>query len=155
MITDRNFLRMKFPKILFRRLRRFVRPLPLVGKSKLCRAFKNNSDFTISTGRISHRRLMPRNGETSLTNVSGLSDIEIWEHRDTLVLREPRARADFIYSKLAELNNEQNTNLKATSDRSPPRHVSLKNWPESKDAQMHLAKSLAKKASLFEAPAYN
>lgn len=87
---------------------------------------------------------MPKNGNTSVFQINGLSEVEVWSLGATAGGGRgiPRARADILITDIESLQ------LTVSKDDSPPRHANIGNWPDSKDERMLKAQELAKKATL-------
>jgi hypothetical protein len=92
----------------------------------------------------------PKNGETSVFRISGISERDIWKigDREVGVLRNKPVlgRADigasFIYTK----------GLKVVPSEPPVRHANIVGWPEEKSEQTLIALQLAAEAIFHKKP---
>ncbi len=83
----------------------------------------------------------PKNGETSVFRISGITDNEIWaigERKVALIQNKPiLGRADIETSIVISKN------LKVIPSESPERHANITGWPEEKSEQKQIALELA------------
>jgi len=88
----------------------------------------------------------PKNDETSVFIISGISDKEIWEIGDTKVAAH---RSETLQGR-ADINenNILNNNLILSRDKPPERHANIIGWPKGKSERKLIALELASKAIL-------
>ncbi len=90
----------------------------------------------------------PKNGETSVFRISGISDREIWEighrevelRRDKPVLGRADVGSSFVVTK----------GLNVVPSEPPVRHANIVGWPEEKSEQRLIALELAAEAIFFK-----
>jgi len=112
----------------------------------LARYIRFNSYIKKSKNTVKYSAFMPANdNKTSVFNVTGLSDTEIWEigssHINPMVGR-------------ADVNAEDITNegLQLNPNEPPERHVDIIGWREDKSLNLLIAKQLVRKVTLHLVP---
>jgi hypothetical protein len=92
----------------------------------------------------------PKNGETSVFRISGISDRDIWEigdrevglKRDKPVLGRADIGVSFVFTK----------GLNVVPSEPPVRHANIVGWPEEKSEQTLIALELAARAIFQKKP---
>jgi len=86
----------------------------------------------------------PKNGETSVFRISGISDKEVWDIGNREVAKDPNrpilGRADISAS------NALARGLEVLTNEPPERHANIVGWPGEKSKQKLLALELAAEA---------
>ncbi len=90
----------------------------------------------------------PRNGETSVYRISGISDREVWEiadrevglRRDKPILGRADIGTSFVITK----------GLNVVPSEPPIRHANILGWPEQKSEQRLVALELAAEAIFYK-----
>ena len=113
----------------------------------LARYLLQRSHFSPTKSLVKPSAFLPnRHGETSVFQIQGLSEEEIWQIGEEYVSgpleKMLRARADIVVSVV------EKQGLDVNSDNIPPRHANIIGWPEEKSAQKLLALELASRAAL-------
>lgn len=114
-------------------------------EEELTRYIFSKRHFRPSNRTVKYNAFMPLNGETSVFLISGLSENEIWELRDSEATKTRpslKGRADIL-----ALNVFQKK-LGVDFDNDPPGHANIINWPDDKSKQMSIAQELAADANL-------
>jgi hypothetical protein len=116
----------------------------------LCRFIFSRRYF--SSGRVKAAAYLPEPGpprETSILRTDGLQELVIWDlgtdmgavRRQTLYARGDTT-AQVVYDAGLEID----------PDNVPERHATIRAWPEEKDAQLELARELARNSTLVQPP---
>ena len=113
----------------------------------LARYLLQRTHFSPAVSRVKPGAFMPnRDGETSVFQIQGLSEEEIWQIGEKYVSsplgKTLRARADVIVLIVEERG------LRVDFDNTPPRHANIVGWPEEKSAQKLIALELSSRAAL-------
>lgn len=89
----------------------------------------------------------PKNGETSVFRITGISDKEIWHIGDREVAKDPNrpilGRADISASNVVEKG------LEILPREPPERHANIVGWPGEKSKQKLIALELAAEAHFY------
>ena len=123
---------------------------PITDQSNLTRYIFSRRQ--IKSNNVIHlAAFLPRDGQTSVCNITDLQDNDIWDigTKDVGELRGqlPRGRGDIIAGLVLSIN------LKPDPDAGlRGRHVNIKGWPEDKDLIREKAERLASMATLHLAP---
>lgn len=122
---------------------------PISSTEPLARYIFQSGHYNSSQRRVKYAAFMPapKNRETSVYRISGLSDIEIWDIGNrfvsTLSGRPLLGRADILTEHVLK------NGLRVQSVPEPhQRHANITNWPEEPSKQKSIAIELANRAIL-------
>ena len=123
---------------------------PVTPSEVLSRFIMQTNWCSLSDNRVKYAAFMPnpKNGETSVFRISGISDREIWEighrevelRRDKPVLGRADVGSSFVVTK----------GLNVVPSEPPVRHANIVGWPEEKSEQRLIALELAAEAIFFK-----
>jgi hypothetical protein len=123
---------------------------PVTPSEVLSRFIMQTNWYNLSDNRVKYAALMPnpKNGETSVFRISGISDREVWEigdrevglKRDKPVLGRADIGVSFVITK----------GLKVVPSEPPVRHANIVGWPEEKSEQRLVALELAAEAIFYK-----
>jgi hypothetical protein len=120
----------------------------------LTRFLKGKSHFSVDKRMIKQGAFVPPpDRRLSCFRIGSLGADAIWRLADENKITTPSGRpvdgrADLPLSSVAATAAETRQPIQADLDDLPPRHVSIFGWPEDKDAQMIVAQSLCRRATL-------
>jgi hypothetical protein len=116
----------------------------------LSRFIMQTNWYRLSDNRVRYAAFMPnpKNGETSVYRISGISDREVWEigdrevglRRDKPILGRADIGASFVITK----------GLNVVPSEPPIRHANIIGWPEQKSEQRLVAIELAAEAIFYK-----
>jgi len=123
---------------------------PITPSEVLSRFIMQTNWYRLSDNRVRYAAFMPnpKNGETSVYRISGISDREVWEigdrevglRRDKPILGRADIGASFVISK----------GLNVVPSEPPIRHANIIGWPEQKSEQRLVAIELAAEAIFYK-----
>ena len=123
---------------------------PVIPSEVLSRFIMQMNWFRPSDNRVRYAAFMPnpKNGETSVFRISGISDREVWEigdrevglRRDKPILGRADIGASFVITK----------GLNVVPNEPPIRHANIIGWPEQKSEQRLVAIELAAEAIFYK-----
>ena len=123
---------------------------PITQSEVLSRFIMQANWYRLSDNRVRYAAFMPnpKNGETSVYRISGISDREVWEigdrevglKRDKPILGRADIGASFIIMK----------GLNVVPSEPPVRHANIVGWPEEKSEQRLVALELAAEAIFYK-----
>jgi len=123
---------------------------PVTPSEVLSRIIMERKWCSLSDNRVKYAAFMPnpKNGETSVFRISGISDREVWEighrevglKRDKPVLGRGDIGTSFVMTK----------GLNVVPSEPPVRHANIVGWPEEKSEKRLIALELAAEAIFFK-----
>jgi hypothetical protein len=123
---------------------------PVTPSEVLSRFIMQTNWYRLSDNRVRYAAFMPnpKNGETSVYRISGISDREVWEigdrevglRRDKPILGRADIGASFVITK----------GLNVVPSEPPIRHANIIGWPEQKSEQRLVAIELAAEAIFYK-----
>jgi hypothetical protein len=117
---------------------------------QLSRFVLHHSHVKTSDGTVKHAAFLPKDGQTSVFRISGITDSDIWDIGNdevALIRKLPLVgRADISVAAVLK------TGLQVASQEPPPRHANIVNWPDEKSAQRLKAMELAAEAQYSPRP---
>jgi len=123
---------------------------PITQSEVLSRFIMQANWYRLSDNRVRYAAFMPnpKNGETSVYRISGISDREVWEigdrevglKRDKPILGRADIGASFVITK----------GLNVVPSEPPVRHANIIGWPEEKSEQRLVALELAAEAIFYK-----
>jgi len=115
----------------------------------LSRFVFHHSHVKSSDSTVRHAAFLPKEGQTSVFRISGITDSDIWDIGDEVAFRRQLplvGRADISVAAVLK------TGLQAARHEPPPRHANIVNWPDEKSAQRLKAMELAAEAQYHPNP---
>ncbi len=122
---------------------------PVTSSEVLSRFIMQTNWFSLSNNRVKYAAFMPnpKNGQTSVFRISGISDREVWEigHREVGLKRDKPilGRADIAASCVLTKG------LDVVPSEPPVRHANIVGWPEEKSEQRLVALELAADSTFY------
>lgn len=123
---------------------------PVTPCEVLSRFIMQTNWYRLSDNGVRYAAFMPnpKNGETSVYRISGISDREVWEigdrevglRRDKPILGRADIGASFVITK----------GLNVVPSEPPIRHANIIGWPEQKSEQRLVAIELAAEAIFYK-----
>jgi hypothetical protein len=123
---------------------------PITPSEVLSRFIMQTNWYRLSDNCVRYAAFMPnpKNGETSVYRISGISDREVWEigdrevglKRDKPILGRADIGASFVITK----------GLNVVPSEPPIRHANIIGWPEQKSEQRLVALELAAEAIFYK-----
>jgi hypothetical protein len=123
---------------------------PVTPCEVLSRFIMQTNWYRLSDNRVRYAAFMPnpKNGETSVYRISGISGREVWEigdrevglRRDKPILGRADIGASFVITK----------GLNVVPSEPPIRHANIIGWPEQKSEQRLVAIELAAEAIFYK-----